>query len=129
MDDILLETRVPERKTTKIITQRRTSSLESLRRVGVNEARAVVILPMCSESATDEEKIISDAKVLKTILAVVAASRFDPTPPNIIAEVFDTTRRGVMLSLDPEHITMVETESMIAKIIVQSSRTRVLGSL
>ncbi|HQO39644.1 MAG TPA: hypothetical protein PK986_04170 [Spirochaetota bacterium] len=127
MDDILLE-RVPERKTTKIITRNgKTSSLESLRRVGVNEARAVVILPMCSESATDEEKIISDAKVLKTILAVVAASRFDPTPPNIIAEVFDTTRRGVMLSLDPEHITMVETESMIAKIIVQSSRTTGLG--
>jgi len=32
-----------------------------------------------------------------------------------------------MLSLDPEHITMVETESMIAKIIVQSSRTTGLG--
>ncbi len=82
---------------------------------------------MCSESATDEEKVVSDAKVLKTILAVVAASKFDPTPPHIIAEVFDTTRREVMVGLDPEHITMVETESMIAKIIVQSSRTTGLG--
>lgn len=127
MDDILLE-RIPERKTTKIITRNgKTSSLDSLKRVGVNEARAVVILPMCSESATEEEKVISDAKVLKTILAVVAASKFDPTPPNIIAEVFDNTRRGVMVGLDPEHITMVETESMIAKIIVQSSRTTGLG--
>ncbi len=127
MDDILLE-RIPERKTTKIITRNgKTSSLESLKRVGVNEAKAVVILPMCSESATEEEKVISDAKVLKTILAVVAASKFDPTPPNIIAEVFDTTRRSVMVGLDPEHITMVETESMIAKIIVQSSRTTGLG--
>ncbi len=127
MDDILLE-RIPERKTTRIITRNgKTSSLDSLKRVGVNEARAVVILPMCSESATDEEKVISDAKVLKTILAVVAASKFDPTPPNIIAEIFDTTRRGVMVGLDPEHITMVETESMIAKIIVQSSRTTGLG--
>ncbi|HPS58735.1 MAG TPA: hypothetical protein PK514_11580 [Spirochaetota bacterium] len=127
MDDILLE-RIPERKTTRIITRNgKTSSLESLKRVGVNEARAVVILPMCSESATEEEKVISDAKVLKTILAVVAASKFDPTPPNIIAEVFDTTRREVMVGLDPEHITMVETESMIAKIIVQSSRTTGLG--
>lgn len=127
MDDILLE-RIPERKTTKIITRNgKTSSLEALKRVGVNEARAVIILPMCSESATDEEKVVSDAKVLKTILAVVAASKFDPTPPNIIAEVFDTTRRGVMVGLDPEHITMVETEAMIAKIIVQSSRTTGLG--
>ena len=127
MDDILLE-RIPERKTTRIITRNgKTSSLDSLKRVGVNEARAVVILPMCSESATEEEKVISDAKVLKTILAVVAASKFDPTPPNIIAEIFDTTRRGVMVGLDPEHITMVETESMIAKIIVQSSRTTGLG--
>lgn len=127
MDDILLE-RIPQRKTTKIITRNgMISSLESLRRVSVNEAKAVVILPMCSESATDEEKVVSDAKVLKTILAVVAASKFDPTPPDIIAEVFDTTRREVMVGLDPEHITMVETESMIAKIIVQSSRTTGLG--
>jgi len=127
MDDILLE-RIPERKTTRVITRNgKTSSLESLRRVGVNEAKAVVILPMCSESATEEEKVVSDAKVLKTILAVVAASKFDPTPPNIIAEVFDTTRRDVMVDLDPEHITMVETEAMIAKIIVQSSRTTGLG--
>ena len=65
--------------------------------------------------------------MLKTILAVVAASKFDPTPPNIIAEVFNTTRRGVVVGLDPEHITMGETESMIAKIIMQSSRTTGLG--
>lgn len=127
MDDILLE-RIPERKTTKIITRNgKTSSLESLNRVSVNEAKAVVILPICSESATEEEKVVSDAKVLKTILAVVAASKHDPTPPDIIAEVFDTTRRGVMVGLDPDHITMVETEAMIAKIIVQSSRTTGLG--
>jgi len=127
MDDAMSE-RIKDRKTTRIITRTGTiSSLESLERVSITECKSVIILPMCNEAASDEEKLVSDAKVLKAILAVVAASKDDSTKANIIAEMYDPMKRDVITALDPEHITMVETGTMIAKIIVQTSRTPGLG--
>ncbi|MCP4134579.1 MAG: hypothetical protein GY754_26635 [bacterium] len=123
MDDYLYE-HIPHRKTTKIITRSgKSSSMEELNRVSVTESKSVIILPLCNEAATEEEKMTSDAKVLKSILAVVAASREDPSRANIIAEIYDKTKRHVMTNLDPEFITMVDTETIIAQIIVQTSRT------
>jgi K+/H+ antiporter YhaU regulatory subunit KhtT len=127
MDDIIAE-RIKDRKTTRIITRTGTmSSMESLERVSVTECKSVIVLPLCNASASDEDKLVSDAKVLKSVLAVIAASKEDPTRANIIAEMYDTTKRDVIVNLDPEQITMVETGRIVAKIIVQTSRTPGLG--
>ncbi len=127
MDDAVKE-RIKDPKTTRIITRTGTmSSLESLERVSITESKSVIILPLCNASAPEEEKLVSDAKVLKSVLAVVAASKDDPTKANIIAEMHDSSKREVVVNLDPENITMVETGTMIAKIIVQTSRTPGLG--
>ena len=117
-----------ERKSTRIITRSGVvSSLESLERVSVTESKAVIILPGVNESGSEEEKVISDAKTLKTLLAVVAASKEDETRTNIITEVFDKNNRDLMISLAPDNITMVNTEEIIAKMIVQTSRSSGLG--
>ncbi len=123
MDEYLNE-HIKERKTTRIITRTgRISSLESLNRLNITSSKSVIILPECNEAAPDEDKVISDAKVLKAVLGVVAASMNDPTRANIIAEVFDKNKRSVITNLDPEKITLVDTEKIIARIIVQTSRT------
>ncbi len=127
MDDALAE-RIKDRKTTRIISRTGTmSAMESLERVSVTESKSVIVLPLCNDSAPVEDRLVSDAKVLKSVLAVIAASRNDPTKTNIIAEMYDTTKRDVVKNLDPKHITMVETGKMVAKIIVQTSRTPGLG--
>ena len=127
MDDAIKE-RIKDLKTTRIITRTGTmSAMESLERVSITECKSVIILPLCNASAPDDEKLVSDAKVLKAVLAVVAESKDDDTKANIIAEMYDNTKRDVVVSLDPESITMVETGRMIAKIIVQTSRTPGLG--
>ncbi|MCB1308581.1 MAG: hypothetical protein KDK30_10390 [Leptospiraceae bacterium] len=123
MDDFLSE-RLPDRKSTRIITRTgHISSLESLHRVAVTECKSVIILPEANEAAPQSEKITSDAKALKAILAVVASSREDKTKANIIAEIYDYTKREVMVNLAPDNITMVNTRDIVARIIVQTSRT------
>ncbi len=123
MDDYF-SVHIPDRLTTKIITRTGLpSSLEALARVGVTDSKAVIILPHCNDSAPEEDKIISDSKVLKTILGVVAASTDDKTKANIVAQIFDKTKRDVMINLSPDKITMVDAEDIVAKMIVQTSRS------
>lgn len=129
MEDHLSE-HIPERKTTRLITRTgQVTSLESLHRVAVTEARTVIVLPECSETAPEADKMISDARVMKAVLAVVAASREDETHAQIVAEIFDQTKRKVMINLAPNNITMVNTRDIVARIIVQTSRTSGLANV
>ncbi len=129
MDDYLNE-HLTERKTTRIRTRTGVpTSLDALERVAVTEAKSVIVLPTCNEAASLEEKTISDAKTLKTLLAVVAASRDDDTKANIVTEVFNKDNRELMVGLAPDNITMVDTEDMVAKIIVQTSRSSGLAAV
>lgn len=129
MDDYFQE-RLPDRKSTRIITRTGVpSSLEELERVAVTSSRSVVILPDANEASTWDEKVIADSKTIKTLLAVVAASRDDATKASIATEVFDRKNRDLMISLAPENITIIETEDMLAKIIVQTSRSTGLAAV
>ena len=129
MDDFFNE-HIKDRKTTRIITRTGvTSSLDALERVGVTECKAVIILPSCNEAALAEEKVNSDAKTLKTLLAVVAASHEDKTKAHVVTEVFDQNNRELMVNLAPDNITMVNTGDMVAKMIVQTSRSSGLAAV
>lgn len=130
MDDYFNEVIPPaERKTTRIITRTGIpSSLDALERVAVTECKSVVIQPLCNEAAPLEEKMISDAKTLKSLLAVVAASREDKTQANIITETFNKKNRDLLISLAPENITMIDSEDVTARMIVQTSRSTGLAA-
>lgn len=121
---------VPNRGNTKIITRNgNPGSMEALNRVSIAEAHSVIILPHCSEAAPEEEKEISDAKVIKTVLGVVAALKYRSKKPDIIVQTFDTELRPIVEDLSPGKIHFINTEEIIARIIVQTSRTMGLAAV
>ncbi|MCB1172408.1 MAG: hypothetical protein KDK39_02530 [Leptospiraceae bacterium] len=122
--DAYLNERLPQTGNTRIITRTgQISSIDSLARVSVTDCKSVIVLPEANEAAPEGEKATSDAKALKAILAVVASSKDDASKANIIAEVHDLTKREVMTNLAPDNITMVNTRDIVARIIVQTSRS------
>ncbi|WP_246047153.1 CASTOR/POLLUX-related putative ion channel [Leptospira ognonensis] len=124
MDDFFSE-HLEERKTTRIITRcGNTSSVEALRKMGVDSAKTIVILNAASSSSTSSEKSIADARVLKTIMAVVAAASKDGHPlPPIVAELHSARKRRLAESVEPGRITTMDEDGILSKLLVQTSRT------
>ncbi|MBN2433774.1 MAG: hypothetical protein JXK07_00755 [Spirochaetes bacterium] len=120
MDDFFRE-RVEDPKTTRIITRSGvTSSLQMLQKVSISEAKSVVILNDATVDAPDVEKELADARVLKTIMAVIACTGEENLPP-IVAEIHQPNIMKLAGKISP-HITTVEEHSLLAKLIVQTSR-------
>ncbi len=110
-------------KTTRIITRTgNTSSLSNLFRVSADEAKSAIILATCPESASDEEKRTSDAKVLKTILALKGCQK-EEEEINIVAELFFDNNRELLSTFESDRITSVDSWDILGKILVQTSRT------
>ncbi|MDA3901716.1 MAG: NAD-binding protein [Spirochaetes bacterium] len=129
MDDYLKE-QINDRKTTKIITRTgEAGSIKALERVAVTEAKSAIILPTCTHGSTDAEKAHSDAHTLKSTLAVVAACQNQEELPSIVTQVYNESNREIIKSLSPDQITIVDPEDMIAKIIVQTSRSSGLAAV
>lgn len=122
MDEIL-RTRVSDRGRTRVITRSgNTSLLANLDRVTVEDCKSIIILASCAASAAVEETAVSDARVIKTVLAVVAA-KHEGKKHNIVAEIFDARNRHVVEQIAPGEVWAVDTEEILAKILVQTSRT------
>lgn len=98
------------------------SSLSSLTRMGVAQARAVVILSEGGAADSPETWQLADARVLKSIMGVLAATRDTETPP-IIAELHLVTSRRLAAHLLPGRISTLDERSLLAKLMVQTSRT------
>jgi len=127
MDDFL-HVQIPERGSTRIITRTgNAGSVQALHRLAVEEARSVVILPECSANASQDEKAFSDSKVLKTVLAIAGACGKVDDMPQIVVQLFQSSNRTIVKDLVSDKITLVDPDDMIAKIIVQTSRTAGLG--
>ncbi len=123
MDDFF-KRHVPERGNTKIITRRgNPSSLEALNRVAVTDAHSVIVMPFVNEASPDEDKEISDSKVIKTVLGIVAALSENAVKPNIIAQTYSARLNRVLEDLSTGNIHILDIEDTIAKIIVQTSRS------
>lgn len=122
MDDIL-RTHLPDTANTRIITRSgNTSSLIDLDRVTVEDCKSVIVLANCVDTATPEEKSVSDAKVIKTVLAIIATKSHE-NEHNIVVEIFDQKNREIVEQISPNEITTVDTVDILAKILVQTSRT------
>ncbi len=119
MDDFFRE-RIENTKTTRIICRSGlTSSLQTLNKVSISQAKSVIILNDVTVDADPEEKILADARVLKTIIAVLAATGEENLPP-LIAEIHQSSKRTLAMNISP-NITIIEEHSVLAKLIVQSS--------
>jgi hypothetical protein len=122
MDDHLRQA-VPDRRNTRLVTRSgSTASLDDLERVNAGEAKSAIVLATCPPSASNEEQLVSDARVIKTVLALNTAIEENPEFA-VVAEIFTPRNRQVVEDIAPGRVSVVDTEEILAKIMVQTSRT------
>lgn len=127
MDDFFRE-RIEDWKTTRIVTRTGlTSSRRALEKVGLKQARSVIILNDSPVEAAEEDKSLADARVLKTIMAVLSCTGEDRLPP-IIAEIHTDSKRDLARTISAS-IHCIEEHALLAKLIVQTSRTTGLANV
>lgn len=121
MDDTISDY-LTDTETTRIVTRSgSTSNPLALKKIGVQSARSVVVLNPAGPANPPEVKSKADYRVLKSMMAVVAALDGGHIP--VVAKLhFPQNRRlaeGNLLG----HIETIDEEQVLAKILVQTSRT------
>ena len=122
IDDVL-RLRVKELKTTRIVTRSGdVSTLANLDMVSIESARSVIILASCDDTDGAEAKAASDAKGIQTVLATMGRATRDEDF-SVVVEIFNPTHREIVRSSFPEHVVTVNTSDVLAKLLVQTSRS------
>ncbi len=122
IDDIL-RLRVKDRRTTRIVTRSGdVASLVNLDMVSIESAKSVIILAGCDDTDGNEEKAASDAKAIQTVLATMGRAAQEEEF-NVVAEIFNPTHRDIVRESFPENVVTVNTSDVLAKLLVQTSRS------
>lgn len=123
MDDIITK-RLPDTKTTRIVsTQGDYANINELKRVNIEEAKSIIVMADCSESATTEEKVASDVQTIKSILAIVSLLPETEDEAPIIAEVFTPEKRELITYFNYENIIALDSWEIMGKLLIQTSLT------
>ena len=123
MDDYL-NLVLPDRKNTRVITRSGSvSALPNLQVASVETCKSVIVLASAREESTREEKNQSDAQTMKAILALSSACEDAQTKLNIVAEIFDRHHYEILQANCPHRIESVNANEILAKIMVQTSRS------
>jgi len=118
-----LKVNMPNTLNTRVVTRSGSvSSLVNLEIVSLNSCKSVIVLASCNVSGSDDDKLSSDTMIIKTVLALVA-SRPEDVELNIVAEIFFERNRRVIHDISPAEVTSVDTNEILAKILVQTSRS------
>lgn len=122
MDD-LLDKRIPDRKTTSIITTTGDyANINELKRVSISEAKSVILLANCSESAASTERVASDVQSIKSIMAIISCQGGSNELP-IIAEIFNKDKRELIEYFQDDNILALDSWEIMGKLLVQTSLT------
>ena len=122
MDDFLA-LNLPDTDNTRIVTRSgSTSSQANLKTVSAARCRSAIILASASDEANKRDKAKSDAHSIKTILALTT-TRGDDNELNIVAELFDKHHHDIIQHYSPHPIGVANANEILAKIIVQTSRS------
>jgi hypothetical protein len=120
MDDFFLE-HVPDRKNTRVITRSGDiANPQYLERMSVTRARSVIVLNGASVIDPPEERDRGDSRVLEAVMAVVAAAGSGRLPP-VVAQLHSKRTRRLAQSLAPERVTVIDTNDILARILVNTS--------
>lgn len=123
MDDIITK-RLPDTKTTRIVsTQGDYANINELKRVNIEEAKSIIVMADCSESATNEVKVASDVQTIKSILAIVSLLSDSEEESPIIAEVFTPEKRELITYFNYENILALDSWEIMGKLLIQTSLT------
>lgn len=122
MDDEIA-TQIPDTKTTRVVTRNgATSSMANLKKVAAQQAKSAILLATCGQGASEEEMRVSDARVIKTVLALIGCQG-GTNRIAIAAELFLEENRQLLDTFESGLITCVDTWDILGKILVQTSRT------
>ncbi len=122
MDDII-RLRTVNNTSTRIVTRSGSASiLANLEMVSIDSAKALIILATCTDTDSSDAKAISDAMVIQTILAVSRQAKADEDFV-IVAEVFNDAYRDIVEKAFSDNIVTVNTSEILAKLLVQTSRS------
>jgi len=122
MDDYL-RMQLPERKNTRVVTRTGgVSALVNLELVSIATCKSVIILANCSDAAGPEEKAASDIRALKTLLGVMA-TKGEGKQLEIVLELFDARSQRIAHDVSPTEVRTVNANNILAKILVQTSRS------
>jgi hypothetical protein len=122
MDDVL-RLRIRRLGTTRVVTRSGdVSSLTNLDMVSLGACSSVIILAECEDTDNDERKASSDAKAIQTVLATMG-NEIENDEFNVVVEIFNPTHREVVRSSFPDHVKTVNTSNILAKLLVQTSRS------
>lgn len=120
MDDYLNE-RITDRRTTRIVTRQGVpANMAALSKVCANTAQSITILSDARSGDTEAKKALADARVLKAIMAAIASVGERKVPP-IVAELHLKKNRVLAESILPGRITTLAEDSLLAKMLVQTS--------
>lgn len=121
--DEYLRTNFTDRRNTRVVTRSGgTASVQALQRVSAGDAKSAIVLASCDPAASLDTKLASDAKVIKTVLALDSQTEQD-AEFSIVAEVFTERNRQVVRDIAPDVVSVIDAEEILAKIMVQTSRT------
>ncbi len=122
MDDVL-RLRLGATRTTRIVTRSGdVSTLTNLDMVSLEACKSVIILACCEDTDNAELKASSDAKAIQTVLATMG-NEIDRDDFALVVEIFNPTHREIVRSSFPEHVITVNTSDVLAKLLVQTSRS------
>jgi len=122
MDDFLA-LNMPCTDNTRVVTRSgSTASQTNLAIVSAAQARSAIILANATDDAEKRDKARSDAHCIKTILELTTA-RGEENELNIVAELFDERHHEIIQHYSPHPIGVANANEVLAKIIVQTSRS------
>jgi len=120
MDDLLTE-EIKDRKNTRIITRSGdVCNTKMIQRLSLAEARAVIILNDANVAALPKMRDQGDAKVLEACIAVVTAAGANNLPP-VVAQLHSDKTSRLAENIAPEKITVIDTNDILARILVSTS--------
>lgn len=120
--DEYLRAHFKERANLRIVTRSGIpASPEALNHVCVKHAKSVIVLANCDENSSEETQLRSDARGIKTMLALESAAPDADFP--IVIELYHPRNRSVVQAVTPGRVFMVDAEEILAKVMVQTSRT------
>ena len=125
MDDFIA-LNLPDTLTTKIVTRSGSSSASvNLGVVSAETARSVIVLAQAAVGDDEADLKRSDLSVIKTVLAVRQVLGAKEVP--VVAELFGAQRRDLARSIDPNNVVCIDADALLAKILVQTSRSEALA--
>ncbi|MDX2362050.1 MAG: hypothetical protein QNK23_14670 [Crocinitomicaceae bacterium] len=122
MDDLITK-RIPDTITTRIITTTGDyANINELKRVNIDQAKSVILLASCSESAPEEDKVYSDVQSVKAIMAIISCQGGENKLP-VITEIFNEDKIELISYFEDENIIALNSWEIMGKLLVQTSLT------